>query len=339
MANAHPPAGSSDRSSIGRTIRIRGSLEGNEDLLILGNLEGRVDLNGCHLQIGEGASVQADIRAREVSVAGTASGKIEPSELLAVHATGSLSGEIHTPRLIAQPGSRLQGRFVVGFPLDGQAAPIPDFDGVRRMVETEVEGLADHQLDFSAKSPDWARWSIRRQVSHMANSVIFWLVGRWRDVLWKDRRPDPELVKISLADHGNDRMLDPETYRDIQTLLRMLQRSIGLIREIASRETAQTLREKKLALKLPPDAKLGTSGESAHELWEKYSRAHESGISRDKGDPHTWVFTLEGTLRHLYYEHLAHLRTIQRLKGLQGLKTRVTLPRVGYLTFEEYWTP
>ncbi|MFQ5692324.1 MAG: polymer-forming cytoskeletal protein [Nitrospinota bacterium] len=190
MASARPP----EHSLVGRTIHIRGTLEGNEDLTFLGTLEGQLTLNGYHLTVGEEASIRADIRAREVSIAGNVSGKIEPSELLSVRSTGRVVGEVWTPRLAAEEGSNLKGRFVVGLSLDGENASIPDFDGLRRWLELELKGLSEEQLDFSAESPGWARWSIRRQVSHMANSVIMWLVGRWREVLWRDREPDPELV-------------------------------------------------------------------------------------------------------------------------------------------------
>ncbi|MFQ5912755.1 MAG: polymer-forming cytoskeletal protein [Nitrospinota bacterium] len=337
MAKDSPHSDSSDRSIIGRSIRIRGNLEGDEDLTFLGRLEGQLNLKGRHLSVGEGANVKADIRARAVSVSGTVSGKIEATERMAIHSGGNVSGEILTPRLATEDGSILGGRFVVGLSPDADAASIPDFESLREMLEAELKGLTEKQLNFSAESPSWARWSIRRQVSHMANSVIFWLVGRWKDTLWKDRQPNAELVDISKGEHGHDRMLDPEKYRDFKTLLRMLRRSYDLIREVASRESAQSLSRRKLVLQLSPDAKLGTSNESAHELWSKFSQVHNDDIVQDKKDPNTWIFTLEATLRHLYYEHLAHVRTVQRLKALQELKTQVTLPRVGYLTFEEYW--
>ena len=339
MANDPPSSGSHEGSTIGRTIHIQGNLEGNEDLTFLGKLEGQLNLENHHLTVGEGATVKADVRARVVNIAGNVTGKVEPIELLRIHSTGILSGEIRVPRLTTEDGSKLSGRFLVGLSSNGEAAPIPDFHGLRHMLEAELKGLTEEQLDFSAESPNWARWSIRRQVSHMANSVIMWLVGRWREVLWKDHEPDPELAEISLGDHGHDRMLDPRKYRDIKTLQRMLHRSYDLIREVGSRETAQSLREKNLVLKLPPDAKLGTSNESTHALWEKFTQVHKDGINRDPKDPNTWIFTLEAKLRHLYYEHLAHIRTVQRLKGLQGLETAVTVPREGYLTFEDYWAP
>ena len=56
----------------------------------------------------------------------------------------------------------------------------------------------------------------------------------------------------------------------------------------------------------------------------------------DEQDPTRFHYTLEASLWMLYWEVLAHLYTIQRLKRAQGLPTRVTIPRVGYLTLPEY---
>jgi cytoskeletal protein CcmA (bactofilin family) len=338
MADKSPSDDLTDRSFIGRTIKIHGSLKGREDLIYLGEFDGQLNLNGFHLMVGDSANMKADVNARVVTIEGTISGKIEPSELATIQATGVVTGEIWSPRLTTEEGAKFSGRCAVGLPPEGESPSIPDFNELYRMVEKELKGLTDAQLDFSTDSPNWAQWSIRRQVSHMSNSVFLWLVGRWREILWVNREPEPELVKISEGEHGHDRMLDPEEYRDIKTLLKMLRRSHDLILEIVSRETAQSIRDKQLVLTLPPDARLGTSEESAHDLWLKFKEAHTDGISQDPDDPRTWIITLEAKIRHLYYEHLAHARTIQRLKELQGLNSKVTLTRVGYLTFEEFWS-
>ncbi|MDP6086483.1 MAG: polymer-forming cytoskeletal protein [Nitrospinota bacterium] len=337
MAKDSPSTESSDSSVIGRTIHVRGNIEGHEDMIFRGSLEGELNLNGRHLTISEGARVNATVRAQVVSVSGAVTGKIEPSELLEVRATGQVSGEVLTPRLSCEGGASLDGRFSVGPTEEGGGGAIADFGNLRLWLDQELKDLTEVQLDYSAESPNWTRWSIRRQVSHMANSVILWLVGRWSDILWKDRTPDPEFVEISKAEHGHDRMLDPEKYRDIKSLGQILQRAYDLIRQVAGRESMESLREKTLVLKLPADAKLGTSNESVHELWARYSAAHKGDIVRDPSNAYTWSFTLEAMLRHLYFEHLAHIRTIQRLKEKQALKAVVELPREGYLKFDDHW--
>lgn len=323
-------------SVIGRTIRITGSLEANEDLHYLGHFDGEINLNDHHLIIGEGAQVDAQIQGREITVEGNVSGTINPGESLQIRASGSISGDTYTPRLQAEDGALLSGHFTVGA-WRGAGKKIPNFDTLRRLVQSELQGLNEQQLDFTSKSPDWAHWSIRRQVSHMANCVYFWLFGRWGELLWENASPDPELIEIALSRHDHDRMLDPSRYRSISSLLRMLNRSYDLINEVAGRETVNSISKKKLTLRIDLDSKVGTSEENQHQLWKLFAPFHSRGITQDQLDPHVWTFTLEATLKHLYFEQLSHLRTIQRLKKKQGLRNTTRISRKGYLQLDNFW--
>ena len=323
-------------SVIGQTIKISGSLEANEDLHYLGCFDGEINLHDHHLTVGKGAQIDAHIQGREITIDGNVNGTINPGESLHIRANGSVSGNTHTPRLQAEDGARLSGQFTIGA-WRGAGKKIPNFDELRRLVESELQGLNEQQLDFTSKSPDWAHWSIRRQISHMANCVYFWLVGRWGELLWNEVSPDSELVEIALSRHDYDRMLDPSKYQSISSLLRMLNRSYDLINEVAGRETIKSISSKKLTLRLELNAKVGKSEESAHHLWDRFGSFHTGGITQDPSDPHTWTFTLEATLKHLYFEQLSHLRTIQRLKKKQGLRTTKRIPRKGYLQLDRFW--
>ena len=82
---------------------------------------------------------------------------------------------------------------------------------------------------------------------------------------------------------------------------------------------------------------MGTSEENQHQLWERFAPFHSRGITQDQLDPHVWTFTLEATLKHLYFEQLSHLRTIQRLKKKQGLRNATRIFRKGYLQLDNFW--
>jgi hypothetical protein len=58
--------------------------------------------------------------------------------------------------------------------------------------------------------------------------------------------------------------------------------------------------------------------------------AHPDGFASSPADPTYWTLTLEGTVRHMYFEAITHLYNIQRLKRAQGLSVCIDLPRVGY---------
>jgi hypothetical protein len=79
--------------------------------------------------------------------------------------------------------------------------------------------------------------------------------------------------------------------------------------------------------------------ESVHRgtaFWRHVIQILPRGAWLDTQDPSLIHYTLEASLWMVYWEILTHLYTIQRFKQMQNVPTRVTLPRVGYLTLPEY---
>ena len=72
-------------------------------------------------------------------------------------------------------------------------------------------------------------------------------------------------------------------------------------------------------------------------FWQYVIQVLPRGAGADPGRTGFLRYTLEASLWMVFYEMLAHLRTIQRLKLHQGLDLAVDLPRVGYLRLPEYW--
>jgi hypothetical protein len=60
----------------------------------------------------------------------------------------------------------------------------PEYTTLYDVVVREVEGLTDVQLDFTSDNWAWVAWSIRRQLSHMANLIYGWLLVRWGTILF-----------------------------------------------------------------------------------------------------------------------------------------------------------
>ena len=71
-------------------------------------------------------------------------------------------------------------------------------------------------------------------------------------------------------------------------------------------------------------------------FWRHVIQVLPRGASVEPDDPGRIRYTLEASLWMLYWEVMAHLFTIQRLKQAQGLGARVTIPREGYLALPEY---
>ena len=67
-------------TTIGETIVFKGELSGDEDLVIEGQVEGKIDLNQNPLTVGEHGKVKATVVAKTVVVAGKVRGDIMAAE-------------------------------------------------------------------------------------------------------------------------------------------------------------------------------------------------------------------------------------------------------------------
>jgi len=106
-----PPkiGGGGDMANIGKSIVIKGDLSGNEDLVIEGKVEGKVDLPNNRLTIGAGGQVQAQVHAKTVVVIGRVAGNVSAGERLEIQATGIVEGDVEAPRLVVAEGAVLNG--------------------------------------------------------------------------------------------------------------------------------------------------------------------------------------------------------------------------------------
>jgi cytoskeletal protein CcmA (bactofilin family) len=103
-----------DMANIGKSITIKGDLSGNEDLVVEGNVEGRIELPNNQLTIGANGNVKADVSAKSVVIVGKVAGNVSGVERVQIEATGSVQGDVRTPRLVVQEGATLNGSVEMG---------------------------------------------------------------------------------------------------------------------------------------------------------------------------------------------------------------------------------
>ncbi len=101
-------------ANIGKSISIRGDLTGNEDMVIEGNVEGKVDLPNNQLTIGANGSVKAEISAKCVVIVGKVTGNVVGSERVEIQATGIVQGDVTSPRLVVAEGASVNGAIQMG---------------------------------------------------------------------------------------------------------------------------------------------------------------------------------------------------------------------------------
>ncbi len=108
-AAPEPPRRAGERATIGPSIYIKGDLAGEEDLVIEGRVEGRVDLKQHNVTIGKNGRVRADVFGRVVDVLGEIDGNVFAMEQAVLRQSGAVRGNITSPRVTLEDGSRFKG--------------------------------------------------------------------------------------------------------------------------------------------------------------------------------------------------------------------------------------
>jgi cytoskeletal protein CcmA (bactofilin family) len=101
-------------ASIGKSITIQGDLSGDEDLIIEGTVDGKVELPNNQVTIGAHATVRAELLAKSVVVIGRVTGNVHGSERVEIQATGIVEGDVTAPRLIIAEGGVINGAVQMG---------------------------------------------------------------------------------------------------------------------------------------------------------------------------------------------------------------------------------
>jgi hypothetical protein len=218
---------------------------------------------------------------------------------------------------------------IVEMPDDPSVGAMPHYQHLVEWTRAEVDGLTDAQLDLDDLSPDkeWMWWSIRRQVSHMAWDALIFSYRRCASLLFPDTDP-PEVIVWSDHRLGPkarwDRVLDEDRYWGLPVIFEKWQVGIDWLTRTVTEQSIDTLRSTQETVHGTP-------------FWSYVIGTLPRGAGHDADDDRMITYDLEGSLWMVFYEQLAHIRTIQRLKIHQGLDLAVELPRVGYLRLPHYW--
>ncbi len=90
-------------------IDFEGTIEFAEPLLVKGSVRGEIR-SKSDLYIAESAHVEANVHAGRVTVKGAVQGDVDASNRIELFSGASIVGNVRTPDLIVQSGSRLSGR-------------------------------------------------------------------------------------------------------------------------------------------------------------------------------------------------------------------------------------
>ncbi len=96
-------------ATIGPSIAITGELTGEEDLIIEGRIEGKVNLAKQNVTVGKEGRVKADIVGKNIQVEGQVEGNLFGEEGVVIHQSGRVKGNIVAPRVSLENGSKFKG--------------------------------------------------------------------------------------------------------------------------------------------------------------------------------------------------------------------------------------
>ncbi len=94
---------------IGKTITIKGDIQGDEALTIEGKVEGKIQLEST-IHVKESGVVNADITSHSITIEGAVSGNITATEKVEIMPNGIMVGDIKAPRVVINDGALLKGQ-------------------------------------------------------------------------------------------------------------------------------------------------------------------------------------------------------------------------------------
>jgi cytoskeletal protein CcmA (bactofilin family) len=95
--------------NIGKSVVIKGELNGSEDLTIEGQVEGKIELRQNVLTIGPNARIKAQVFAKSVIILGEVTGNVAATDKVDIRDNGSVDGDIAAPRVAIAEGAHFRG--------------------------------------------------------------------------------------------------------------------------------------------------------------------------------------------------------------------------------------
>jgi cytoskeletal protein CcmA (bactofilin family) len=124
--------------NIGKSVVIKGELNGSEDLTIEGQVEGKIELRQNVLTIGANGRIKAQVFAKAVIILGEVTGNVTATEKVDIRDNGSVDGDIAAPRVAIAEGAHFRG----SIDMQKGNAPKPDIKAASTSASTQSPNTA-----------------------------------------------------------------------------------------------------------------------------------------------------------------------------------------------------
>jgi cytoskeletal protein CcmA (bactofilin family) len=108
MSNPYDTAAPRKASVLGPTLKFKGELSAEEDLMIQGSIEGSIK-HSSSLTIGESGHVKANVSAEYIAIEGSVDGDIHGTQSVTVRETAKINGNISSPTVSLLEGATFNG--------------------------------------------------------------------------------------------------------------------------------------------------------------------------------------------------------------------------------------
>lgn len=132
-------------SILGPTLKFKGELTANEDLVIQGQIEGSIN-HTSNLTIGEEGKLKADVVAEHISVEGHVDGDLEGRNAVVVKNNANVTGNIFSPVVTLHEGATFNGRIDMSGDAKEKAESPPknaSKDEPKKPVEEQVKAAGE----------------------------------------------------------------------------------------------------------------------------------------------------------------------------------------------------
>ncbi len=129
------------RATIGPTVSIKGNLTSEEDLLMEGRLEGKIEIRQHSITVGKKGQIKADIYGKVITIEGNVEGNLYGEEQLIVRQSGIVRGNIVAPRVVLEDGSNFKGSIDMSPKEKPAVAAAPEKPAVAAAPEKPTIGM------------------------------------------------------------------------------------------------------------------------------------------------------------------------------------------------------
>lgn len=109
MSNPYDHARDTNSSVLGPTLKFKGELTADEDLLIQGKIEGSIK-HSSSLTIGESGHVKADVSAEYIVVEGRVEGDLKGGKCVKIRESAKIDGNVVSPSVSLVEGAKFNGK-------------------------------------------------------------------------------------------------------------------------------------------------------------------------------------------------------------------------------------